>query len=327
LTYYLTNILYKMDFSRFQPVMDEVDSTIESVLEGKPENLYTASSHIITAGGKRIRPLLCILACRAVGGSDRDALSTAAALELIHNFTLIHDDIMDDDDLRRGKKSVHRVYGHATAILAGDLLFSKAFELCDNRTTKILAKASARICEGQEMDMSFEGRVDVTEQEYIEMIDGKTAVLLEAAVRAGAVLGNGSEDEVKNLASFGLNVGLAFQIKDDLLGVTADEEKLGKPVGSDVIKGKKNLPVIKALELLGGNKRERLTDILSKKDNTYVEVRAAVSLIEKSGSMNYCRERMDYYAKKAGDSLMKLRESEARDALSELSCFITERDL
>ncbi len=131
---------------------------------------------------------------------------------------------------------------------------------------------------------------------------------------------------MESLASFGLNLGMAFQIKDDLLGMTADEEKLGKPVGSDVIKGKKNLPVIKALELLGGDERERLADILSRKDNRVVEVREAVSLIEKSSSVNYCRERMDYYAKKAGDSLMKLRESEARDALSELSGFITERD-
>ncbi|MEA1925203.1 MAG: polyprenyl synthetase family protein [Candidatus Altiarchaeota archaeon] len=315
-----------MDFSRFQPVMGEVDSIIESTLEGKPENLYNASSHIITAGGKRVRPLLCILACRAVGGTEEDAFSTAAALELTHNFTLIHDDIMDNDDLRRGKKSVHKVYGHATAILAGDLLFSKAFELCDNRATKILARASARICEGQEMDMSFEERVDVTEQEYIEMIEGKTAVLLEAAVRSGAVLGNGSEDEIDCLASFGLNVGLAFQIKDDVLGVTADEEKLGKPVGSDVIEGKKNLLVIKALELLDDEQREKLTVILSKKDNTDVEVRKAISLIEKSRAMNYCRERMDYYCRKAGDSLMKLRESDARDDLVELSGFITERD-
>ncbi len=315
-----------MDFSRFQPVIKEIDSTIKSTLEGKPENLYTASSHIITAGGKRVRPLLCILACRAVGGSDGDALSTASALELIHNFTLIHDDIMDNDNLRRGKKSVHRVYGQATAILAGDLLFSKAFELCDNRTTKILARASARICEGQEMDISFEDRVDVTEQQYIEMIEGKTAVLLEAAARAGAVVGKGSEDEIENLASYGLNVGLAFQIKDDLLGVTADEEKLGKPVGSDVIKGKKNLLIIKALELLGGEKRERLMDILSKKDNSEVELREAVSLIDESRSAGYCREQMDYYCRKADDSLMKLRESDARAVLVELSGFITKRD-
>ncbi|RLI93501.1 MAG: polyprenyl synthetase family protein, partial [Candidatus Altiarchaeales archaeon] len=175
-----------MNFSRFQPLIDEVNGRINEILIGRPENLYNASKHIIIAGGKRIRPLICILACRAVGGDDRDVIETAAAIELIHTFTLIHDDIMDEDEFRRGIKSVHEIYGHSTAILAGDLLFSNAFRICHRDVFKILADASAMICEGQEMDISFEKRTDVKEDEYMEMIRKKTAVLLETAAKVGA---------------------------------------------------------------------------------------------------------------------------------------------
>ncbi len=315
-----------MDFTRFKPAIGIVNKEIEETLEGEPKNLYNAARHIITAGGKRIRPLLCIISCRAVGGEDKDAVKTAAAIELIHNFTLIHDDIMDNDDLRRGMKAVHIAYGESTAILAGDLLFSKVFELCDQSTVKILAEASAMVCEGQEMDMSFEKRSDVKEKEYMEMIRKKTAVLLEAATKSGGVLGKGSNEEINNLASFGLNVGLAFQIKDDLLGILSDEEKLGKPVGSDIIEGKKNLIVIKGLELLEGREKSRLLEIVSSKNNSNREIDEALELFKSSGALNYCSERMNYYTKAAGDSLSKLEDTEARKDLTALSDFIIKRD-
>ncbi len=315
-----------MNFSRFQPLIDEVNGRINEILIGRPENLYNASKHIIIAGGKRIRPLICILACRAVGGDDRDVIETAAAIELIHTFTLIHDDIMDEDEFRRGIKSVHEIYGHSTAILAGDLLFSNAFRICHRDVFKILADASAMICEGQEMDISFEKRTDVKEDEYMEMIRKKTAVLLETAAKVGALLGNGDKEEVENLSSFGLNIGIAFQIKDDILGVIADEKKLGKPVGSDIYKCKKNLIAIKSLEFLKNDKRKKLLRILSQRNNTKKEINDAIELFKESGAIEYCTQMMNNYAEMARNSILNLKKSKARDDLLDLSDFIIKRE-
>jgi len=315
-----------MNFSRFQPLIDEVNGRINEILIGRPENLYNASKHIITAGGKRIRPLICILACRAVGGDDRDVIETAAAIELIHTFTLIHDDIMDEDKFRRGIKSVHEVYGQSTAILAGDLLFSNAFRICHRDVFKILADASAMICEGQEMDISFEKRTDVKEDEYMEMIRKKTAVLLETAAKVGALLGNGDKEEIENLSSFGLNIGIAFQIKDDILGAIADEKKLGKPVGSDIYKCKKNLIAIKSLEFLKNDKRRKLLRILSQRNNTKKEINDAIELFKESGAIEYCTQMMNNYAEMARNSILNLKKSKARDDLLDLSDFIIKRE-
>jgi len=315
-----------MNFSRFQPLIDEVNGRINEILIGRPENLYNASKHIIIAGGKRIRPLICILACRAVGGDDRDVIETAAAIELIHTFTLVHDDIMDEDEFRRGIKSVHEIYGHSTAILAGDLLFSNAFRICHRDVFKILADASAMICEGQEMDISFEKRTDVKEDEYMEMIRKKTAVLLETAAKVGALLGNGDKEEVENLSSFGLNIGIAFQIKDDILGVIADEKKLGKPVGSDIYKCKKNLIAIKSLEFLKNDKRRKLLRILSQRNNTKKEINDAIELFKESGAIEYCTQMMNNYAEMARNSILNLKKSKARDDLLDLSDFIIKRE-
>ena len=315
-----------MNFSRFQPLIDEVNGRINEILIGRPENLYNASKHIIIAGGKRIRPLICILACRAVGGDDRDVIETAAAIELIHTFTLVHDDIMDEDEFRRGIKSVHEIYGHSTAILAGDLLFSNAFRICHRDVFKILADASAMICEGQEMDISFEKRTDVKEDEYMEMIRKKTAVLLETAAKVGALLGNGDKEEIENLSSFGLNIGIAFQIKDDILGAIADEKKLGKPVGSDIYKCKKNLIAIKSLEFLKNDKRKKLLRILSQRNNTKKEINDAIELFKESGAIEYCTQMMNNYAEMARNSILNLKKSKARDDLLDLSDFIIKRE-
>ncbi|HIE33656.1 MAG TPA: polyprenyl synthetase family protein, partial [Candidatus Altiarchaeales archaeon] len=190
-----------MDFKIFSERIGKVNNRIDEILVGKPETLYGAARHLSSAGGKRIRPLLCLLSCESVGGNPDNAIDTAVSMELIHTFTLIHDDIMDNDELRRGIPSVHVKFGESTAILAGDLLFSKAFELCGERAVKILARASSEICEGQEMDMSFEKINSLSENEYLEMIIKKTAKLFEASTWSGAVVGNGSNEEIENLAN------------------------------------------------------------------------------------------------------------------------------
>jgi len=316
-----------MDFNKFEDKFRMIHEKINDALIGEPKRLYDASRYLTKAGGKRIRPLLCLLACKAVGGKIKDALETAVAIELIHTFTLIHDDIMDKDELRRGVPSVHKTYGESTAILAGDLLFSKAFELCDSRAIKILAEASAEICEGQEMDMSFENRTYVTEREYLEMIRKKTAVLIKAATQAGALLGSDNKEEIDRLAEYGLNIGIAFQIHDDILGIFADEEKLGKPVGSDIVEGKKSLIAIKAIEKLEGKEKDRLLEILNKKGNARDEINLAVKLFRDSGAIRYCKAKAIQFVEMAKKAINELPESDAKKDLMRIADFVVERKI
>ena len=313
-----------MDFSRFDDYFKAVDSEIEKLLSGEPEKLYKAARHITFAGGKRIRPLLCMLSCEALNCDKGNAVKTGAAIEMIHTFTLVHDDIMDRDKIRRGVPSVHEEFGETTAILAGDLLFSKVFEVSDTRVVGILAHAAAEICEGQEMDMEFENKNDVSESEYLKMIGKKTAVLLEAATKAGAILGDGGEEQISALAKFGLSLGMAFQIHDDILGVTADEEKLGKPVGSDIVEGKKNLVMIKAKELLQGDERDEFTRILGNGKESGVQ--RAIELIKNSGALEYCMEKEKGFMDDAINSLKDLPDTEAKKNLLELADFVIRRD-
>lgn len=314
-----------MDFNRFKDRFQLIEDCIRDCLRGEPKKLYDASSHLTKAGGKRIRPLICLLSCEAVGGKMEDSLKTAVAIELIHTFSLIHDDIMDADDLRRGVPSVHSVYGESTAILAGDLLFSKAFEISEPDVIKILAKAAGEICEGQQMDISFEEGGDVTEEEYLEMVRKKTAVLIQAASESGALLGGGGIDQVRLLSEYGLNIGMAFQIQDDVLDLLADEETLGKPVGSDIVEGKRSLIVIKALEDLGGKDRKELLEVLCKENNTKEEIAHAVSLFDKSGAITYCKDKAANFIKLAKTALDGLPESDAKNSLEEIANFIIER--
>ncbi|RLI88965.1 MAG: polyprenyl synthetase family protein [Candidatus Altiarchaeales archaeon] len=314
-----------MDFNKFDDRFRMIHEKINETLIGEPKRLYDASGYLIDVGGKRIRPLLCLLACESVGGRIEDALETAVAMELIHTFTLIHDDIMDRDELRRGVPSVHKTYGESTAILAGDLLFSKAFELCDPKVIKILAKASTEICEGQEMDMSFESRTCVTEREYLKMIRKKTAVLIRAATKCGALLGGGTRDEIDKLAEYGLNIGMAFQIQDDILGVLADEEKLGKPVGSDIVEGKKSLIAIRAIEKLEGEEKERLLEILNKRGNTRDEINLAVRLFGNSNAIRYCRRKAIQFVEMAKKAINELPDSDAKKDLRGIADFVVER--
>lgn len=314
-----------MNLKKFDEYTKVVDSEVRKALSGKPKKLYNATRHITFAGGKRIRPLLCILSCKSVGGDTKNAIKTASAIELIHTFTLIHDDIMDQDEFRRGVYSVHRAYGEPTAILAGDLLFSKAFEISDPSVIKILAIATAEICEGQELDMNFEKRDYVTENEYLEMIRKKTAVLFEAATKSGAVIGRGTKAQIKALSDYGLDIGMAFQIHDDILGITADEKKLGKPVGSDIGRRKKSIVVIKGLDFLEGSNRERFIEILNKEKKGKNDIKSAISLLQSSGVINYCRKISDDFIKDAKKKLGKIPDSDAKMDLLNIADFIVER--
>ncbi|WP_456466604.1 polyprenyl synthetase family protein [Methanopyrus sp.] len=308
-----------------------VDDKIREVLpRGGAAELYDACWHLIEAGGKRFRPLLAIKSCQALGGAPEDVLPEAAAVELIHTFTLIHDDIMDEDEERRGVEAVHVRWNVPVAILAGDTLFSKAFEVAaeggDIRAVRELARACTEICEGQAMDLEFEERDDVTEEEFLEMVRKKTAALIRASCVVGGLKAGADDDQLTALAEYGENLGIAFQIQDDVLDLVGDESKLGKPVGSDIVEGKKTLIVIKGLERADEGQRERILSVLGNEDASREEVLEVIEILRELGAIDYARERAREYAEAAKEALSRLPGNEHREFLEAVADFVVERE-
>lgn len=311
-----------------------INKALEEYLKVRePEKLYKASAHIPLAGGKRLRPVMAMITCEMVGGDSVKAIPFAAALEAIHNFTLVHDDVMDDDDLRHGVDACHTIYGLSTAILAGDTLFAYAFEMItdcdiDDRVKADLVKNVAyivrKIAEGQQMDINFEDEETVDAKEYLEMIRLKTSILFGAAAYGGAKIGGTSEEEARELEMMATNVGLGFQIWDDYLDATATEEILGKPSGSDIRQGKRTLIVIEALNRANANDRKRLIEILDSK-NTDEEVAEAVEIMDRCGALEECHKQANGYLEGARNTLSNYPESEARQLFEELLEYMVTR--
>ena len=315
---------------------ESIDNEIEASLTTiDPSTLCEASEHLIKAGGKKLRPALVILSSESVGGRSQDSLKTAASMELIHTFSLIHDDIMDKDEMRRGKPSVHKLWGEPMAILAGDILFSKAFETVLETDTKnidpqrvvyalkTVVDSCIKICEGQALDIGFEGKLDVREEEYMNMIYKKTAALIAAATKAGAILGGGTEDQIEALSEYGRLIGLAFQIQDDYLDVISYEEDIGKPVGSDIVEGKMTLMVVHTLAKASKEDNKRLIHILGANDEDLVG--DAISIFNRYGSIEYTRNIALDNVKTAKELLDILEDSEAKESLKLVADFVVAR--
>jgi len=322
---------------RARMVEEEIDRWFPR--EIKPEVLAKASRHLIEAGGKRLRPCLVLTSCEAVGGRAKDAIETAAALELLHNFTLIHDDIMDRDEFRRNVKTVHVLWGEPVAIIAGDALFAKVFEVLAANAKRLklpagraielidtISRASFEICQGQALDMLFEGRKDITEAEYLDMIGSKTGALLEASTRVGALLGGGKPKQVEALAEYGRLVGMAFQIRDDLLGVVGELEKFGKPIGSDIREGKLTLVVARALKAASKEDRKKLLHALGNRKASEVELKWAIEVLKRSGAVDYAAGKAREFVVQAKSKLGVLQDSEAKQFLLKLADFTVERE-
>jgi len=223
---------------------------------GKPEELYEPIQYIMELGGKRLRPVLLLMACEAFGGNIEKAMPAAHALEVFHNFTLVHDDIMDGAAIRRGKDTIWKIWGEDTAILVGDTMFAMAVEYMlktDHPHSKTLLanflKVSKEVCEGQQLDMNYEEEENTTIPHYLSMIRLKTAVLLATALKTGGMLGNAGQEDLENIYEFGINIGMAFQLKDDLLDVFGNVDKFGKMPGGDILSDKKTFLLLKALTI------------------------------------------------------------------------------
>lgn len=314
---------------------EEIDVVIDDSLSKlEPESLYESSEYLIKAGGKKFRPALTLLSCQAVGGKPEKALKAAAAIELTHTFSLIHDDIMDNDDTRRGKPAVHKVWGEPLAILAGDSLFAKSFELLSQSAEdniayervvdalQVLTNSCINICEGQALDMAFEDTFNVTKDEYMNMIYKKTGDLITASTTIGAIMGGASSNEIQALRTYGKQIGLAFQIQDDYIDLTGDES-IGKPVGSDLVEGKKTLMVVYALEKANKEDHDRLVELLEANDESIIP--EAMEILEKYGAINYARSKAYDCVIESKQVLSILPDSDAKDALFKLADFVFTR--
>jgi len=326
---------------QLQSTASIVDEFILSVLEGKPKDLYLASSHYIKSGGKRLRPFLVIKSCELLGGNVEKALPVAAAIEMIHNFTLVHDDIMDSDEVRHNVPTVHRYYGLPLAILAGDILVMKAFQSITTHGAKAglpydvlvqliarLTKSCLDVSEGQALDVDMASSSKFSSgSQYINMIGKKTAALFETSCELGAICAQTSKDDVSNLARFGRNLGVAFQLVDDLIGVAGDPKVTKKPVGNDIREGKKTLPILLAIKKAKGEDRDKILRVFGAKNVTEPELKEAVSVLMSAGVDREVRNMARFYATKAIDSIKAYRDSKAKRALQSLADFVVERTL
>lgn len=286
------------------------------------------SEHIVAAGGKRLRPMLTVIAARALGYQGTRHHQLAAIVEFIHTSTLLHDDVVDESDLRRGRKTANALWGNAPSVLVGDFLYSRSFQLMVDLDSmpvmRVLADATNQIAEGEVLQLLHVGNPDTNESDYLRVIERKTAVLFSAATRLSAMLAGSDARIQQNLADYGMNLGLAFQIADDVLDYTADAETLGKNLGDDLAEGKATLPVIHALAHASATTRPRLEQIIRDGDSSALpEVLAA---IRSSGSLDYSHKIAERYAMAAESALASLPANEWSDALRALTRYAMDRD-
>ena len=325
--------------------MDELflikDAVTEKMLkkidEVVPSELRDASAHLVKSGGKRLRPFFLIEVGRSLGAPIERLLPGAMAVEFIHTFSLVHDDIMDNDEFRRGVRTVHTIWGVPMGILAGDMLYSLAFTSLDDLSKlgvndarirmayRVLSWSTYLLAMGQGLDMVFPSKSGVGVRDYLKMVSYKTAALFRCSAQLGAILGGGSYDVIRKMDRFGFNVGVAFQIIDDLLGVFGDERKTGKPVGSDIREGKKTLIVIYGLKVANKEQRKVILDVLGRRNASQDDVGKAVEILRSVGADAYARRMAMKYAERALKFLKALPGNVHRDHLESAVRFVVER--
>jgi geranylgeranyl diphosphate synthase type I len=315
----------------------ELDGPIKSYIGNEePSNLIEATKQYPYRGGKRMRPAMAVACCGAVGGKREDAIPLAVAVEYIHNFTLIHDDIMDGDEKRRGMDTCHVVYGEPTAILAGDALFAKAYQIIANMDVpadrmkyamQYVSTAVWDLARGQQMDVNNEGKI-VTEDVYIETIKLKTSVLFAAAAAGGAIIGGADKKTVEAINSYALELGLGFQMFDDYLGIAGDESKTGKSVGNDIRKGKCTCMVTHAIRSIKDPAvLEEFKGILGNMDATDDQCRRAMQIMKDAGSIDYALDLAKKKVENAISMISCLPDSEDKEFMIALAHYAINRDV
>lgn len=290
-------------------------------IEGQIEGLYAPMNYILDLGGKRVRPVLCLMANSLFQGNQEEAMHAAIAIEYFHNFTLIHDDIMDEAPIRRGQMTVHEKWNRDTAILSGDALFVKVYQELEKLSDvhyksvhKVFNQTALEVCEGQQMDMDFESCApeEVAIESYIEMIRLKTAVLLGCSLKIGAILADANEKDIEEIYQFGINMGIAFQIQDDYLDAFAENTSFGKQVGGDIKANKKTFLLLSAFEKAGDVELQQLNQLLTQKNKQDEKVDQMLKLFDALGVKEDTKSRMNDYHRLAMQALARISVSDER---------------
>jgi geranylgeranyl diphosphate synthase type I len=333
-------MIFNSDMKSALEIVEGYKGEVEAELErhlprtGEPEGFYAPVWDLLDRGGKRIRPAMTFLASECVGGRREEALGAAAAVELLHNMTLVHDDIEDQSELRRGKPCIHITYGVPTAINVGDAMLIKVFEIANqsgipqDRCRRLVAQVAKRaydITWGQAYEFNMWNSKEVSEEEVIRLLRNKTGALTGLSTEAGAIAGGGTEEQIKLLGDFGETVGIGFQIIDDVLNVSADVKEYGKEIGGDIREGKRTILVAHLLRTAGVNDRKEFARLLGKKNITKTQTRKAIQLYEEHGSISYAKAQAETYLHSALEKLNKLPASESRNHLSIIAEFLISR--
>jgi geranylgeranyl diphosphate synthase type II len=288
----------------------------------EPSNLYDPVSYILTLKGKRLRPILTLMATDIFSNSYKSGLDAALAVEVFHNFSLVHDDIMDSAELRRGNKTVHKKWNVSTGILSGDVMLIQAYQLFENYEgevfvdlAKLFSKTAIEVCEGQQYDVDFETRENVKTSDYLKMITYKTAVLLGASMKMGAIIARASKEDQDKIYDFGKYLGIAFQLQDDYLDAFGDEIKFGKKIGGDILENKKTYLYLKAIEFLSEDKKNQLLGLYTNNNSSEEKIKTTKALFEESGSVDYTVKEIKKYTNSAFEILESLNISAEKKKL------------
>lgn len=311
--------------------MVHVNETIHSNLSSEVALINQLGGYIVSAGGKRLRPVALLLTAKATNPEQtaiaKDQTLLAAIIEFIHTATLLHDDVVDESEMRRGRETANEVFGNAASVLVGDYLYSRAFQMMvevgSMRVMEILSRTTNQIAEGEVMQLINCGSADTTEKQYMETIQSKTAILFEAATQLGAVITKQSRSVEDAMAAYGLHLGTAFQLVDDILDYTADSAAMGKNVGDDLAEGKPTLPIINAIERSTGDDRTLLINAITNASRENLD--SVIKIIERTGSLAYTASAANSQAKQAQECLAVLPDSQYKDALLQLAEFSVAR--
>ncbi|MBW2434570.1 MAG: polyprenyl synthetase family protein [Deltaproteobacteria bacterium] len=321
--------LKKRILAENQADLAEIENQLSENLKPYLDLVSEVANHILFAGGKRLRPLLLVLAAKLCGYADPYAKAVASAMEYLHAATLLHDDIIDDAVLRRGKTVAHSVYGNAVAVLVGDFLLARALAICADsgkiKVIHIISNLTENMSTGEVHQLMRKGDVTLTEEEYLEVIRRKTAVLFQAACTVSAVIAEAPPEKEQALSDYGYNLGLAFQMVDDLFDYTMDTAALGKEVGADLKEGKLTLPIIQALKQADSADRDQMVEIIHNDDFTEDEFKTLVALLHKNDGIDYTLKTAGTYIDKAKEALSIFETSKFKDSMLDIADYALAR--
>ena len=311
--------------------LSEIEIQLSENLKPYLDLVSEVAQHILFAGGKRLRPLLLVLSAKLCGYKDKYAKTVSSAFEYLHAASLLHDDIIDDAVLRRGKKVAHSLYGNAITVLVGDFLLARALAICADsgkiKVIHIISQLTEHMSTGEVHQLMRKGDVTLTEDEYLEVIRRKTAVLFQAVCTVSAVIADAPEKKENALSEYGNNLGIAFQMVDDLFDYTMDTADLGKEVGADLREGKLTLPIIHALKQADSAEHDQMVKIIQNEDFSVDEFKALVQLLEKNDGIAYTIAKATSYIEKAKDALSVFEASKTRDTLLDIADYTLARRL